>query len=101
MFFRCALNRKPMNGAEQNRPVKNDEQRKDYPNRNPNATPPFSLRPRILLLVIFHERFILWTAPERARDRKFERLSSLRSTPPLLPDNLFIQQISLFVWLVC
>jgi len=46
--------------------VKNDEQRKDYPNRNPNLTPPFSLRLRIILLIIFHERFILWTGLERA-----------------------------------
>jgi len=72
MFLRCAVNSKPMNSAEQDWPVKNDEQRKDYPNRNPNATPPFSLRLRIFLLIIFHEDFILWSALERARDRKFE-----------------------------
>jgi hypothetical protein len=44
----------PVNGAKQNKPVKNDKKRKDYPNRNPNATPPFSLRLRISLLIIFH-----------------------------------------------
>jgi len=60
------MDSEPVNGAEQNQPVENDEQRKDYPNRNPNATPPFSLRLRIVLLIIFHERFILWTALERA-----------------------------------
>jgi len=44
MFLGCAVDSEPMNGAEQDRPVKNDEQRKDYPNRNPNATPSCSLR---------------------------------------------------------
>src|SRR5439155_1889707 len=82
MFLRCAVNSKPMNSAEQDRPVKNDEQRKDYPNRNPNATPPSSLWPRIFLLIIFHEHFILWTALERAtmrrRKRPRYRLSVLR-----------------------
>jgi len=72
MFFRCAVNGKPMNGTEQNGPVKNEKQRKNYPNRNPNATPPTSLRMRIFRLIIFHEDFILWSALERARDRKFE-----------------------------
>src|SRR5437588_4237691 len=66
MFFGCALNGEPMNGTEQDWPVKDDEQRKDYPDRNPNATPPFSLRSRIFLLIVFHEHFILWTALERA-----------------------------------
>src|SRR5438552_14853964 len=82
MFLRCAVNSKPMNGAEQDWPVKDDEQRKDYPDRNPNATPPFSLRSRIFLLIIFHEHFILWTALERATAAAQEapryRLSGLR-----------------------
>jgi hypothetical protein len=64
--LRRAVDSEPVNGAEENQSVKNDEQRKDYPNRNPNLTPPFSLRLRIILLIIFHERFILWTALERA-----------------------------------
>jgi len=72
MFFGCAVDSKPVNGAEQNRPMKNDEQGKDYPNRSPNATPPFPLRLGIFLLSIFHEHFILWTALERARDVRFE-----------------------------
>src|SRR2546423_10443407 len=72
MFFGCAVNGEPMNCAEQDWPMKNDEQRKDYPNRNPNAMPSFPLRLGIFLLIIFHEHFILWTALERARDRKFE-----------------------------
>src|SRR2546430_1668152 len=70
MFFGCAVNGEPMNGAEQDWPMKNDEQCKDYPNRNPNATPPFPRRPGIFLLIIFHEHFILWTALERATMRR-------------------------------
>src|SRR5213082_91203 len=80
MFLRCAVNSKPMNSAEQDWPVKNGEQRKDYPNRNPNATPPFSLRPRIFLLIIFHEHFILWTALERATGSSDIRLKAVTSS---------------------
>src|SRR5207249_10462380 len=70
VLFRSGAYGKPVDRREQNGSMKNDEQRKDYPNRNPNATTPFSLR--FFLLIIFHEDFILWTALERARDRKLE-----------------------------
>src|SRR5438309_5306657 len=70
MLFRGAVNGEPVNGTEQDRPMKEKQQRQNR--QNPKATTPFSVWPRILLLIIFHEHFILWSALERARDRKFE-----------------------------
>jgi len=39
--LRRAVDSEPVNGAEENQSVKNDEQRKDYPNRNPNLAAVF------------------------------------------------------------
>src|SRR5689334_5704359 len=61
------MNREPMNGAEQNRSMKKQEENKKNGERNPNATSPFSFRGGIFFLVNFHEHFTLWTGRERAR----------------------------------
>src|SRR5437870_1278720 len=71
MLFCGAVNGEPVNGAEQDRPMKEKQQRQNR--QNPKATPPFSVWPRIFLLIIVHEHFILWTALERARERKRRR----------------------------
>ena len=56
-----------MEGTKQNGPVENDEQRKDE--ENPDAAPTLSLRLRVFVLIIRHERFTLWIALERATGR--------------------------------
>jgi hypothetical protein len=63
------MNSKPVNRAEQNQPMEDQQEGEKDGERNPDALPPFSFRLRIFLLIIFHEPFTLWTALERARDR--------------------------------
>jgi hypothetical protein len=61
------MNREPMNGAEQNRSMKNGKQDKKNCERNPDATSLFSRRFGTFFLIILHEHFTLWTGRERAR----------------------------------
>src|SRR6476646_3537515 len=69
ILFGEAMNSEPVNRAEQDRLMENQQQGKKDGKRNPNATPPFSLWFGIFFLVIFHEHFTLWIALERANGR--------------------------------
>jgi len=64
ILFRGRTNGEPMERTKQNRPVEDDEQRKDE--EDPNAAPTLPLRLRVFVLIICHERFTLWIALERA-----------------------------------
>src|SRR2546421_12716519 len=71
------MNREPMNRAEQNRSMEDQQEGKKAGEQNPSATPPFSLRLRILFLIIFHEHFTLWTGRGKSKGER-TRLACIR-----------------------
>ena len=67
ILFRGRMHHEPMDSAEQNGSMENDEQPQNK--ENPDAAPALCLRLRVFVLIIRHERLTLWIALERATGR--------------------------------
>jgi len=67
------MNREPMNGAEQNRSMKNGKQDKKNCERNPNSTSLFSLRFGIFFLIHLPRAFYPMDRSVKSKGERRER----------------------------